>query len=212
LFWIFVTSFCGQIIASYYMEGNHIFTKRLVLIISFLALIPFSWGVFNFYKSKWFTKKTKIVAIVLFLALLSTTVYISGPKFRVVTHDEYKSSQFIWQKLKNKEKPYCVLANTWPLLSLEAVSNRKITTGGFPHYFEYKQPERVQLFNNMNQNPSVKYLEKALEVTKAKECYFLTEKRWIDFKQRLDIIDRLDQIMGQHKEIGQVLIWYYQSD
>ncbi len=209
-FLILVVSLFSQMIASFFMKGNHIFSKRLVLFVSFLFLIFLSWGLFRFFKSKLFSKKAKMVTIVIFLALLSTTVYISGPKFRMVTSDEYETSKYLWQKLKDKEEPYCVLGNTWPLLSLEAVSAREVTTGGFPYYFEYQQPERVQLFYNMNQNPSIKYLEKALSVTGAKACYFMTEKRWINYGERDWIIKRLDRIMGNHKEIGDVKIWYYE--
>ncbi len=209
-FWALIISFFNQMIAVYFMQGNHIFTKRLVLFISFLMILPLSWGIFRFYKSKLFAKKEKMVAIFIFLALVSTTVYISGPKFRVVTKDEHKAAQYIWQKLKDKDKPFCVLANTWPLLGLEAISNRKIVTGGFPFYFEYQQPERVQLFYNMNQGPSIKYLEKALDVTGADSCYFMTEKKWLNFNDQQGVLNRLNQIMGQYKKIGQVYIWHYE--
>jgi len=65
------------------------------------------------------------------------------------------------------------LANTWPLLALEGVSGREIITGGFPYYYEYRQPERVQLFANMNYSPSVRYLNKAIEITNAQRMLFL---------------------------------------
>ena len=203
----------NQLIASYFMEGNHIFTKRLVIFNSFLIFIPLAWGAYQLTLTSLFSRPAIIVSLILFLSFLSITVYASGPKFQVVTKDEFTAAEYVWQEIKTSPNDnYCVLANTWPLLALEAVSSRQIITGGFPYYYEYRQPERVQLFENMNRYPSIRYLEKALEVTKAEQCYFMTEKRWIDFNQREQVPKQLDKILGQHQQIGEVLIWLYQPN
>ena len=153
------------------------------------------------------------MALIVFIGLVSTTVYASGPKFQVVTNDEHQAAQYVWQKLKQGTREnYCVLANTWPLLALEGVSGREIITGGFPYYYEYRQPERVQLFENMNKSPSIRYLEKSLEITQAKQCYFMTEERWVYYDNRKEIITQLDDLLGKHENIGKVMIWLYQSN
>ena len=205
----------NQMTAAYFMEGNHIFSKRLVIFTSFLIFIPFSWGVYQIAKSKIFSSKAVTITLILFLAFVSTTVYASGPKFQVVTSDEFRAAEYIWDEAKaqpQKIQPFknnCVLANTWPLLAIEAVSSRHIITGGFPYYYEYRQPERVQLFRDMNDNPSIRYLLKSLEITGADMCYFMTEKRWIDFNKREQVVDQLDKLLGEHKSIGKVMIWLY---
>jgi len=201
----------NQFIASYFMKGNHIFSKRLVILTSFLSAFPFSYGIFSFIKKNFLEKKRKVLAVILFLSLLSGTVYASGPKMQRVTIDEIKAANYIWDKLKNKPGPYCVLANTWPLLAVEAISGRKIITGGFPVYFEYRQPERVQLFQNMNKEPSIKYLEKSIEITGAKDCYFMTEKKWLFPEKRKEILLKINQILGKPKQIGEVFIWHYEK-
>ena len=203
---IFLTS---QMIASSFMKGNHIFSKRLVLLISFLISFPLAWGLTYLASVR---RRVVLGAIILFLGLVSVTTYASGPKFQVVTNDELKAAEYIRQEYeKNNEFFYspCVLANTWPLLALEGVSARQIVAGGFPYYMEYRQPERVQLFENMNHSPSVRYLNKAMEITSARECYFMTEERWVFFDKRQEIIRSLDEMLGNHQRIGKVMIWHY---
>ena len=205
----------NQMISSYFMEGNHLLSKRLVVFTSFLFFMPLTWGVYILIEkaSKVFSKKALALALIVFIGLVSTTVYASGPKFQVVTNDEHQAAQYVWQKLKQGTKEnYCVLANTWPLLALEGVSGREIITGGFPYYYEYRQPERVQLFENMNKSPSIRYLEKSLEITQAKQCYFMTEERWVYYDNRKEIITQLDDLLGKHENIGKVMIWLYQSN
>lgn len=211
---LLIIVFINQFIGSYFMHGNHIFSKRLVLMSSFLIFIPLAWGAYYAVKklSNIFSRKAIVVFIVLVFSLTSVTVYASGPKFQVVTADEFKAAEYIWNDINGDSLKYCVLANTWPLLALEGVSARHIITGGFPYYFEYRQPERVQLFDNMNRSPSVRYLEKSLLITGASQCYFMTEKRWIEFNKREEVIVQLDKLLGEHKNIGKVMIWLYKPN
>jgi hypothetical protein len=255
---LFITLF-NQFIGSFLMEGNHIFTKRLVVFTSFLLVPFFAWGLWSFIKIKMalVTARAKIILVCLILALIGTTTYASGPKMQVVTHDEKEAAEYVWSEIKKEnlgrpartevhsggshllteERPlvetregeltpgdikgrgYCVLANTWPLLALEAESGRQIMAGGFPIYLEYGQSERVQLFERMNQGPSIKYLEKAIEITGASSCYFMTEKRWLGRdlmtmgdKEEDEILELLKNTLGQPEVIGQVYIWKYESE
>ena len=211
-FWLFfslIIFLVSQMIASSFMEGSHIFSKRLVLLISFLIFFPLAWGLTSLSFAR---NKIIVGAIILFLGLVSVTTYASGPKFQVVTNDELNGAKYIWGEYKKNDKlssSPCVLGNTWPLLALEGVSGRQIVAGGFPYYTEYRQPERVQLFANMNYSPSVRYLNKAIEITNAKECYFITEERWVFFDRRKEIIKSLDEMLGNHQQIGKVMIWLY---
>lgn len=205
------TILINQFIATYFMSGSRIFSKRLVVMTSFLISFFLALGFHYWIEIKYFSSKTKIIMIILYLSLLSTIVYASGPRSQMLTASELKAAVYIWDILKTKSGPYCVLGNTWPLLGLEAISGRQITTGGFPYYYEYRQPERVQLFEQMNRAPSIRYIEKALEITGADECYFMTEERWIYPFQKRQIISRLDGIMTQIQRIDDVYIWKYNT-
>ncbi len=202
----------NQFISTYFMEGVRVLSKRLDLFIAFLMLFFLGWGTYHFVvsPSKFITHRAKVIFICIFFALASVSTYASGPKLEMVTEDELKAAQYVWQKLKDKElkTKYCVLANTWPLLALEAVSGRKIITGGFPVYREYAQPERVRLFKGMSYWPSVRYMEKALEITNSSSCYFMTERRF--WTERIPgILEKLIEIFGEYEKIGEVYIFFY---
>jgi hypothetical protein len=204
----------NQFVSNYFMQGVHILSKRLDLTIAFLMLPFLGLGIYKFINStsRLMTKKAKIILICLFLSLASTSTYASGPKLEVVTEDEIKAAEYVWGKLQatsyKLQAKNCVLANTWPLLALEAVSAREIITGGFPVYQEYTQPERVKLFNGMSMWPSRRYMEKALEITGASSCYFMTEKRFWNERDP-QILEKLEKIFGDYKKIGEVYIFYY---
>ena len=210
---ILIIFLLNQFVSSYFMDGNHIFSKRLVIMISFLMMIPLAWGIYCLteYSKHIFSRKAIIFALIMIIGLTSTTVYASGPKFQNVTSDELAAAKYVWEKINSSESAnkHCVLANTWPLLALESVSGRQIVTGGF---LDYSESERVQLFENMNTTPSIRYLEKAIQATGANQCYFMTEERWMLFNHQNQIISQLDSILGNHQNIGQVMIGLYHPD
>ncbi|MGB9609186.1 MAG: hypothetical protein ACP5IX_01590 [Patescibacteria group bacterium] len=217
LFTLLFITLGNQFIAINFMEGNHIFNKRLVFFTAFLIMIFLDQGIFQLIRLKNFSQTAKIITAVLFLALLSTTTYASGPEMQTVTSDELTAAKYLWKKIKLsnlqgvQNQNYCVLGNTWPLLALEAESGGQIVAGSFPLYFEYRQPERVQLFENMNRNPSIRYLEKALEITGANECYFMTEEKWLYSFRKEEIFERLNKMLGSPEKIGDVYIWHYKA-
>ena len=198
----------SEFISSSFMEGNCIFSKRLVLAHSFLLFFPFAAGLTAITDAK----KNLFLILIIFLSLFAVTIYISGPKFDAVTGDEFRAAKYIWQDLSSKKGPYCVLSNTWPLLSLEGISGRQIVAGGFPVYREYAQPERVQLFENLNRYPHINDFKRALQITKASSCYFMTEERWIAPGRKEEVLDSLSKIVGQPVVIGDVYIWHFQPD
>ena len=203
----------NQFISVYFMDGNHVFNKRLVLLMSFLMMIFLALGIKGWLECKCFAEHYRLVALLIFLSLLSATVYVSGPKMQTVTNDELKAADYLWQKISINKKShnYCVLANTWPLLALEGESARQIVTGGFPVYFEYAQPERVQLFDNINKNPSIKDIDLAMTMTKSSDCYVMTEDRWVYIYRKSEILGKLDKILGPSEKIGSVYLWHYKG-
>ena len=217
------------------MDGVRLLCKRLDVTLAFLIMIFLACGLAKFAvgRSRLASRRAKIIAISLLISLGSALTYASGPKMQTVTADELQAAEYVWNRFKiqdstvaaDQELPnaqpaspaggrptsnanYCVLANTWPLLALEAASGREVAAGGFPVYTEYAQPERVKLFAKMSDSPSVVYMEKALAITGAQSCYFMTEKRWANGLDP-DYFAKLEQIFGQYVKIGEVYIFKY---
>jgi len=212
IFGLILSIAIAQFISSNFLEGSRLFSKRLVLFHSFLFFFPLSLGIYSLFSYK----KELFIPLIIVLSFFATTVYISGPKFDAVTGDELRAAKYVWSYFKensqDKEKNYCVIGNTWPLLALEGVSGEYIIAGGFPVYQEYAQPERVSLFENLNRSPHINDFKKALKITQAKSCFFMTEDRWITQGRKQKVIESLNKIAGQPTIIGDVYIWYYQPN
>jgi len=206
IFSLLIIILISQFIGSSFLEGSCLFSKRLILVFSFFLFFSFAAGL------SWvvFKKEKLFIFLIIFLGLFSGSSYISGPKFEAVTGNELKAVSYIWQNLKSEDGPYCVIGNTWPLLALEGVSGRQIIAGGFPVYQEYKQPERVQLFENLNSYPHINDFNKALEITGASSCYFMTEERWIRGGKKDIVFNNLKTIIGEPFILGDIYIWHYQ--
>lgn len=206
----FLTSFgillFSYIFSWYFMNGNHILARRLDLTIAFFWLIFIALGIF--YLLEDFAKSRpiiiKIYTLGILLALIATSTYTSGPVLEVVTKDEVTAASFVWEKI-DKNNPYCVLANTWPLLAVEYVSGRKIVAGGFPVYLEYAQPERVKIFEGLIRKPTKdNWVSKAFELTRASTCWYMVERRFLS-----DAVwaDNLKLFGDPDYQIGKVYIW-----
>ncbi len=194
----------------YFMTGNHILARRLDLIIVFVLNIFFALGVFyllenTLFKVRW---RHKVFALLIGLSIITVSTYTSGPFLEVVTQDEVEAARYVWQNIDKSSGKFCVVANTWPLLAVEAESARAIVGGGFPVYLEYAQPERVKIFEGMLRFPLQKpWLKQAQQITGANECWYMVEKRWLSDKVWQENL----QALGQwDKQIGQVYIWRVQ--
>ena len=229
---ILVILLFDHFISMYYMGGVRLLTKRFDLAIAFFMAPLLIWGIYWLVikESRIFSAKAKILAISLVLAVFSGVVYASGPKLEVVTEDEWAAAIYVWDeinlRLKSKstnvskstkttnatDSEYCVLANTWPLLAVEMVSGRKIAGGGFPLYTDYAQPERVQIWQKMTRIPSLRYLERAREITGADFCYFMVEKRWLGITdlEKEGRFEKLKETFGDYHRVGEVYIFFYQ--
>jgi hypothetical protein len=209
-----VVVFFWQLIVNYYFyAGVRILTRRMNLIIGFFIAILFIWGLNCFLRNKncLIDEKVRRYLGVFLISIIFMITYPSGPLLEMVTTNERQAAEFIWEEINSKFKipnsKFCVLANTWPLLAVEEVSGRQIVGGGFPLYFEYQQPERVELFEKMNSLPSNEIMKKALEISGADFCYFMTEDRWTS----REVINKIKNILGEPKIIGDVYIWQYKK-
>jgi hypothetical protein len=80
----------------------------------------------------------------------------------------------VWQVEKNNGSGhYCVIADTYPLLAIEALSAKRIVGGGFPIDQYFGQREREEIFQTLNQEFSTTTWQRALGVTGANTCWFI---------------------------------------
>ena len=234
--WKFIALFCGVLGISYFiswflMDGYHTLARRLdltiALFIGLLFLYGARWIIHRFslpllYKEGVgggiLTAHNILIVFIVGVSFVTLSTYASGPILDRVTRDELSAAQYLWEQThistppslpgRGLGSPYCVLANTWPLLALESMSARDIIGGGFPLYNEYAQPERVKLFEKMSQHPNQELLDKALAVTEASTCFYMTEYRFINRRVYTETVN----LLGEPEKIfGDVLIWRYVS-
>jgi len=180
--WKMVILFTGTVVGSYIiswfvLEGDRSLVRRMDLFLT-LAIAVLLIYTIQYFLVKLDLKKlyTRIIILIGIFALswFGALAYASGPDLRVVDHNEYIAANHIWDEM-GQEKPYCVLADTWPLLVLEGVSGREVVGGGFPIDNQFAQPERVDLFTKLI-NREVIDLEWMGELTGAEKCWFLRKR------------------------------------
>ncbi len=188
-----------------FTEGVHILARRLNETIVFFMILFLGWGIWLFLYEEHIKilMRKKILAITFLLAFGATSTFASGPKLEVVTKDELDAARLVWQEHQQDGEPYCVIANTWPLLGLEAVSARKITGGNFPIYAEYAQPERVKIFEMLSKKSSPTWIDGAFRLTGADVCYYMNEKRWMSDFVLADTV----KLLGEPRQVGDVHVW-----
>ncbi len=176
--YLFISVFGGYLINWYVLAGDRLFVRRLDATLACLILLFALAGV-NYLHSIWQKQRTSVFQFALVLLAVvvfswcATAAFASGPDIRAVSQAEYTAAESAWQKVDHNQSHYCVLADTWTLLPLEAISAGKIVGGGFPIDAEFSQPERVVLFAAMQAHPSDQILREAQKLTGASSCLFI---------------------------------------
>jgi len=170
----------GYFISLYLLAGEHVLARRLDGVIALFFLIMFFYAWINLVFNK-FSQLTAIILSVFIFSLAITASYSLGPDTASVSADQYEAANFIWQNELASAK-HCVLADTYPLLALEAVSSKEIVGGGFPINQYFAQPERVELLAQMKNNINGQLLDRALGLTKSDHCWFVGNMS--DFKKQ----------------------------
>jgi hypothetical protein len=89
-----------------------------------------------------------------------------------VSVDEYRAMQAVSHQSEGKAP--CVIAGTYPLLALEAVSHKQIVGGGFPITHAFEQSELQKIFGSLSEDPNNESSwQLALLATGAKTCYLV---------------------------------------
>ena len=144
--------------------------------------------------------------MVVVLAFWLVLAYISGPQLDAnVTVYENAAMKKTAQEIGRNYSKHCVLANTWPLLALEAYTLREVAAGNFPETDNHQQDRRVWLFNQMSLYPSAELLLIAKQTTGADKCFLLFNSQ----KTPASTISWLNDHLGQAEVFGQELLWRF---
>ncbi len=165
--------FGSYIISWFFLEGDRQLIRRLDLLLAFVILLLFIFGASYLLQNK----KVNSYMILIFFFIFSffaTTNLASGPDMRVVSENEYKMAEKIWSQAG--EGNYCVIADTWVLLPLEAISSREIIGGGFPIDYQFGQRELTEIYNGLKNEKNDGLLKRAFELTNAETCFVVIEK------------------------------------
>ncbi len=128
------------------------------------------------------------------LAVAITASYTLGPDTFTVSTNQLAAANYVWSQEKDNNT-HCVLGGTYPLLALEAVSEKEIIGGGFPIDANFGQPEREILYNQMGAAISGNLQSSELIFPKTDYCWWYFDGR-INFdnsdKQKISV----DKIFG----------------
>ncbi len=187
-------------LSGFFIQGiNHLSRRLNVFLVVFLVMIIVS----NFPEIR---KKYLLISSSFILALISTYIFATGPIMNaMVTADESRAMAYVFDQAKQDPKGSAVLANTWPLLALEAYSAKEIVLGNFPVAYNYQQPERVGFYNSILSKPSKELLSEALKTAKAAKLYIVIEAD----KAKPQAILELNNLLGEPKAFGSNLVWQY---
>ncbi len=199
----------GYIIGWFVLSGDRSFVRRLDATLAFVLLLLFLYGVstfFNNYKIKYkkYFKPLVLTIFIIIFSISTTTSLASGPDSRVVSQSEYLAAETIWGEITHDTKINCVLADSWTLLALEYFSAKQIIGGGFPIDYQFGQPERIALFNQMVKSPEESVLVEIKKSTNSEQCIFAVQKEVlsIDSKKQINKLFNTESI-----EIGDQLLW-----
>jgi hypothetical protein len=206
---IFLGIVGGYSIGWYILTGDRVFVRRLDSVFAFLLVFFTIYGLSNFQISRFVStistakKYIYFFVILTFLSFCATIIYATGPNVRVVSHDEYESAQYIYDREKTNLQP-CVLSDTWLLLALEGVSRGAIVGGGFPMSNNFGQVERVKLYKEILKNPDVRILSQISSVMPVSSCYVAVSRDEIDPRTEQRLHDLLGHLVFKS---GSVLVW-----
>lgn len=168
-----VTCFGGYAISRYVLAGEQLFARRLDVVLAFVGLVLAVLAGQLIAQS--LRGKAQLFAIVVLVVVGAVSIaasYSLGPDTDAVGSDEYQAMRYVWQEDKANEL-HCVIADTYPLLALEAISERKVIGGGFPIDQYYNQPELKRSWTGFHSQPNGQLWGRALATTHAPACWLL---------------------------------------
>lgn len=205
--------FGGYLISWFVLDGERLLARRLDGWLAFLILIWFLQGLFSlisisakYWRWSWLraVKPVGLFLLIIFMSWFTATAYASGPDGRVVSHNEYQAAQKIWDQEVFVRDAYCVIADTWTLLPLEAVSAGRIVGGGFPISPTFAQTEREFVWREMQRAPRPALLDLAKNKTGSERCWAVLPAAGLD-PNKEEILAAL--FGGAGERVGELVVW-----
>ncbi len=172
---------CGVTLAylsRYLLGGENLFARRLDVMLGFLFIVLFMGGIY-WLLSIFKNKKSILICLFVFGVLTSsvamTASYALGPDIRVVDNNEYTAIKYVWRE-GGSSRDICVLSKTYPLLVLEALSNRQVVGGNFPIDEHFAQAEREFFYDKITKDPNQDSLNELLNFVVADDCWLVAQK------------------------------------
>lgn len=192
-------------IGRYILGGDQLLSRRMEVVLAFLAIICFGYFVELVIQSAWYENRTFMwFALLWVISAGITASYSLGPDTQTVSRAQYQAMQYVWTHVG--QGPYCVVADTYPLLALEAISGGKIVGGGFPIDKNFGQPELQSLWQNFGFTIDV-YDQKALQFLRQfNTCWFVGAR-----PQEKSAILRMDHELNNGRPGGSEA-WEYFGD
>lgn len=175
LFGVLVSS--SYIVGRYWIVGGQLLTRRMDAVVAFVVIY------FILASTEWaieiIENKNKSILLFVVVSVVVSSIAIAasyslGPDSRTIARNQYEAMQRIAAAEKNTES-HCVIADTYSLVILEALSAKRIVGGGFPINPDFSQPELDIVRQNLQQNGSDSYkdISYALSITGAKRCWYV---------------------------------------
>src|SRR3989339_433347 len=190
---LFLGLMSGNIISRYFLTGDNLLARRLDVVLAWLAIIMVA-GAINFViarirrlSASGGEQSIALLFIIFIISLAITASYSLGPDAKTVSRDEYQAMDYVYSVIASEEKQSrrpCVLADTYPLLALEAISAKTIIGGGFPMGQNFAQPERVQLFNKFKMRSAEAILADSKILTGASRCFGVVKEGEVRYNNK----------------------------
>lgn len=147
--WLVIMSFgtlVGYIISRYFLSGENILTRRLDAVLALFLLILLFGAIIKIIEGR-----HRAIFLIILLTTVISASYTLGPVTRTVSENEYRAMEYIWRQGGNQIR-HCIVADTYPLLALEAISSKEIIGGGFPIDAYFSQPKLTEVYGQFLQN------------------------------------------------------------
>lgn len=160
--------FAGYLLCRYFSGGEHLLFRRMEATLAFFGVL----FLFSAFEKSFSRNQFVTMLVILFFSIASAASYSLGPVSRAMSVDEYGAARFVWSEIKHDNK-FCVIGDIYPLLALEAISEKRVVGGGFPIDENFGQPELTGLFNKFESGYSPELWNAAAILTGARKCYLI---------------------------------------
>ncbi len=172
LMWVSIMS--SYIIGRYILVGEQILSRRLDNVVALLFVV------LCMVFLNWLFRKERGALFSCFLVFLFSCSIIAsyslGPDTNTVSRDEYLAMKYVWSEEQDRGA-HCVVAATYQLLALEAISRKEIIGGGFPINQYFAQPDLGKLLVDLERGKDYSLLNRGLELTKADRCWVVMSSK-----------------------------------